>query len=64
MASDCVTSTVEGGRTIRWTEAVDRPLLDGKFTCRRWVIGGVPPGSLQRRTIVVVGVQTAQDAKR
>lgn len=28
-------------RTIRWTEAVDRPLLDGKFTCPRSVIGVV-----------------------
>jgi hypothetical protein len=27
--------------TIRWTEAVDRPLPDGKFTCPRSVIGDV-----------------------
>jgi hypothetical protein len=28
-------------RTIRCTQAADRPLLDGEFSCRRWVIGGV-----------------------
>ena len=28
-------------RTIRWTEAGDRPLSDGKFTCPRSVIGSV-----------------------
>jgi len=27
------------GRTIRWTEAGDLPLPDGKFTCPRSVIG-------------------------
>jgi hypothetical protein len=30
-------------RTIRWTEAGDRPLPDWKFTCPRSVIGGVRP---------------------
>ena len=31
------------GRTIRWTEAGDRPLPDGKFIYPRSVIGGVMP---------------------
>jgi hypothetical protein len=33
--------SLEIARTIRWTEAGDRPLPDGKFTCPRSVIGGV-----------------------
>ena len=32
-------------RTIRWTEAGDRPLPDGRFTCPRAVIGDVRPES-------------------
>lgn len=32
---------MENQLTIRWTEAVDRPLIDGKFTRHRSVIGGV-----------------------
>ena len=32
-------------RAIRWTEAGDRPLPNGKFICHRSAIGGVVDGS-------------------
>jgi len=32
-----------GSRTIRWTEAVDRPFPDVEFTCLRSAIGPVRP---------------------
>jgi hypothetical protein len=40
--------------TIRWTEAVDRPLPDGKFTCHRSVIGGVMPLPARRNLRLTV----------
>lgn len=35
--------------TIRWTEAVDRPLPDGKFTRHRSVIGAVTPLKMRQQ---------------
>ena len=37
----CPQTDLKTPRTIRWTEAVDRPLPDGHFTCHRSVIGAV-----------------------